>query len=106
MKQLGLLDFQMLQRIVLSIFQLSMFIRREYADWRSLNSEEWSNFSSEDFQEKNYHILKNITLLDSSDTEVTIYKIEGEFEANLNNAGTTMLKPVYGNYRFELVVYK
>ena len=88
------------------LFQLSMDIYEENTPWRSLDSEEWLNFSSEDFQQKNYHVLKNITLLDSSDSEVNIYKIEGEFEANLNYRGTTMLKPVSGKYRFELVVYK
>ncbi|WP_103070034.1 hypothetical protein [Aquimarina sediminis] len=88
------------------VFQLSMTVYKENTIWRSLNSEEWLNFSSEGFLQKNYHILKNITLLDSSDSEVNIYKIEGEFEINLNYEGTSMLKPVYGKYRIELLVYK
>ncbi|MDH7444803.1 hypothetical protein [Aquimarina sp. 2201CG14-23] len=88
------------------IFQLSTYIYKENTSWRTLDSEEWSYHSSEDFQQKNYHILKSITLLDSSDEHVNTYKIEGEFEAHLYYEESTSLKPVYGKYRIELIVYK
>ena len=43
-----------------SVFQLSLTIYKENTRWRSLNSEEWLNYSSEDFQQKNYHILNTL----------------------------------------------
>jgi hypothetical protein len=88
------------------IFQLSMEIYEEDNFWRSLDNEEWSNFSSEDFEQKNYNILENISLIDSSDVNINIYKIEGIFRASLNYQGTNLLKTVDGKYRIEVIVYK
>lgn len=88
------------------IFQLYMDIYEEDIPWQSLNNEEWPNFSAENFQQKNYHILESITLLDSTDVDINIYTIEGKFRASLNYQGTNLLKMVDGKYRIELLVYK
>lgn len=72
----------------------------------SLSSWYWAYMHDDKFDDKNYNIINQIILIDSSDLKINRYKVSGEFKTQLKSLEKNDTIDVFGKYRYEIQTYK